>query len=202
MPQTVIAYTDYKSPYAYLAKDPTYQLADELGVTVDWRPFVLDIPAAFGGVDERSEAQWRKVKYLYQDVRRFANKRGLRVLGPQKVFDSAIAAIGMLYAQRAGCFRAYNDIVFKRFFLRDLDIEQTDLIKGVLETAGADTSGFDDFLESEGPAQLDRIQNEALQQGVFGVPSFVVDGELFWGHDRVEWVRERLNGDGVFVTTT
>ena len=189
---TVIAYTDYKSPYAYLAKDPTYELADELGVTVDWRPFILDIPSAFGSLDVRTEAQWRKVKYLYQDVRRFANKRGLRVLGPKKVFDSTIAAIGMLYAQRADCFRAYHDTVFERFFLRDLDIEQTALINEVLEHAGADTSGFDMFLQSEGRAELDRIQNEALEQGVFGVPSFVVGDELFWGHDRVEWVRERL----------
>lgn len=191
-PQTVIAYTDYKSPYAYLAKDPTYELADELGVTLDWRPFVLDIPSAFGDLDLRTEAQWRKVKYLYQDVRRFANKRGLRVLGPQKVFDSSLAAIGMLYAQRAGCFRAYHDTVFERFFLRDLDIEQVDLIKVVLDQAGADTSDFYDFLTGEGRRELDRIQAEALGHGVFGVPSFVVGGELFWGHDRVEWVRERL----------
>ncbi len=190
--QTVIAYTDYKSPYAYLAKDPTYELAEELGVTLEWRPFVLDIPAAFGSVDVRTEAQWRKVKYLYQDVRRFANKRGLRVLGPQKVFDSTIAAIGMLYAQKAGCFRPYHDTVFERFFLRDLDIEQTDLITEVLERAGADTSGFEAYLTGEGRAELDKIHDEALAQGVFGVPSFIVDEELFWGHDRVEWVRERI----------
>ena len=190
--RTVIAYTDYKSPYAYLAKDPTYELADEPGVVVEWRPFVLDIPSAFGGVDARTEAQWRKVKYLYQDVRRFANKRGLRVLGPQKVFDSSIAAIGMLYAQKADCFRTYHDTVFERFFLRDLDIEQADLIKEILEQSGADTSGFDSNLAGEGRADLDRIHGEAMEQGVFGVPSFVVGDELFWGHDRVEWVRERL----------
>ena len=192
-PPSVIAYTDYKSPYAYLAKDPTYDLADEFGVTVEWRPFILDIPAAFGGVDARTSAQWRKVKYLYQDVRRFANKRGLRVLGPQKVFNSAIAAIGMLYAQRAGCFRAYNDTVFERFFLRDLDIEKPDLIKDVLAQAGADPSGFDEFLAGEGQSNLDRIQDEAINHGVFGVPSFLVGDELFWGHDRFEWVKERLS---------
>jgi len=191
-PKTVIAYTDYKSPYAYLAKDPTYELADELGVKFEWRPFVLDIPSVFGDVDARSEAQWRKVKYLYQDVRRFANKRGITVLGPQKIFDSSIAAIGMLYAQKADCFRAYHDTVFQRFFLRDLDIEQPVLIKDVLEQAGADASEFDAYLAGEGQAELDRIHGEAMEQGVFGVPSFVVGDELFWGHDRVAWVRQRL----------
>jgi len=189
---TVIAYTDYKSPYAYLAKDPTYELAEELGVNIEWRPFVLDIPSSFGAVDARTEAQWRKVKYLYQDVRRFANKRGLTVRGPQKVFDSSIAAIGMLYAQRTNAFRAYHDTVFERFFLRDLDIEQPGLIKEILEQAGADTSGFDAYLAGEGRVEFDRIQSEATEHGVFGVPSFVVGDELFWGHDRVEWVRERL----------
>ena len=47
-PRTITAYIDYKSPYAYLAVDPTIAMADELGVEVDWRPFTLDIPSYLG----------------------------------------------------------------------------------------------------------------------------------------------------------
>lgn len=187
-------YTDYKSPYAYLAKDPAFELAEEFGVELVIRPFTLDIPNAFGDLDNRTDAQWRKVRYLYQDMRRFANQRGLRVLGPQKVFDSTIAAIGMLYAQREGCFRAYHDEVFRRFFLRELDIEQPELIVAALGDAGANTDGFADYMAGEGHAALEESNAAGQEHGVFGVPSFIVDGELFWGHDRIDFVRERLAG--------
>jgi len=185
-------FTDYKSPYAFLAKDPAFALADELGIALIIRPFTLDIPNAFGNLDVRTEAQWRKVRYLYQDARRFANKRGLRILGPQKIFDSTIAAIGLLYAQREGCFRAYHDDVFRRFFRRVLDIEQPNLIMAALAQAGANTDGFADYLAGEGRDALNESNADGLGLGLFGVPSFVVDGELFWGHDRLDFVRERL----------
>src|SRR5215467_3603993 len=82
----VIIYIDYKSPYAYLAKDRTYALEDELGIEVDWRPFTLDIPSYLGSArlddqgrlveNQRSERQWSVVRYSYRDVRRYASFRG------------------------------------------------------------------------------------------------------------------------------
>jgi len=53
-PQTVTAYIDYKSPYAYLAKDLAYELEGDFGVLIDWLPYVLDIPSFLGSarVDE------------------------------------------------------------------------------------------------------------------------------------------------------
>jgi 2-hydroxychromene-2-carboxylate isomerase len=128
------------------------------------------------------------------DARRLANLRGLTVRGPQKIFDSSIAAIGMLFAQRHGVFRKYNDIVFERFWKRELDIENPEVIGAVLNESGADASGFADFLPGEGRAEHDRIAREAEAIGVFGVPTFVLDGELFWGGDRMWLLRERLAG--------
>ena len=75
--QPLIVYVDFKSPYAYLAVDPTRALARELGVEVDWRPLVLDIPSFLGSAklgssgkvveQKRSSAQWSTVKYSYYD---------------------------------------------------------------------------------------------------------------------------------------
>ena len=195
--ETVLLYTDYKSPYSYLAKDPAYRLEREFDIRLDWRPYTLDIPATFGTVEGRTEVQWRKVRYLYMDVRRFANRRGLTVYGPRKIFDSSLAAIGMLFAQRQGCFRAYHDTVSYRFWRRELDIEDAVALRSVLVEVGADATGFDDFLAGEGRAEHDRLRAEAESLGVFGVPTFVVDGELFWGHDRNESVCERLAERGL-----
>ncbi len=98
----------------------------------------------------------------------------------------------MLYAQDQGVFPAYADMTYERFFKRALDIEDRDAVRAVLDEAGADTAGFFDFAAGAGRARLTRIATEADEQGVFGVPTFLLDGELFWGHDRVAVLRERL----------
>ena len=69
--------------------------------------------------------------------------------------------------------------------------------KAVAETSppsGAPAAGFFDFLDGAGRDELARIAVEAETAGVFGVPTFVVDGELFWGGDRIWMVREKLGG--------
>ncbi|HXZ87751.1 MAG TPA: DsbA family protein [Candidatus Binataceae bacterium] len=192
MKQDFRIYIDYKSPYAYLAKDPAYELEREFGIRFDWLPYVLNIPDFLGTVEGRNPHQWRRVRYSYMDARRLANRRGLTVKGPQKIFDSSVAAIGMLYAQRRGVFPRYNDLVFERFWKRELDIEDRGAICKVLEESGAPVAAFFDFLEGEGRRELERINREAEEIGVFGVPTFVIDGELFWGGDRIWMVREKL----------
>jgi 2-hydroxychromene-2-carboxylate isomerase len=188
--RTVTVYIDYKSPYAYLTKDPAWDLEREFGVRLNWLPYTLNIPDFLGTVEGRNAHQWRRIRYSYMDARRLANRRKLTVRGPQKIFDSSIAAIGMLYSQRHDVFRRYNDIVFERFWKRELAIEDPKVIGSVLSEAGAPIAGFDDFLRGEGRVAHDRICREAEELGVFGVPMFVIDGELFWGGDRLWMVRE------------
>lgn len=200
----ITVYTDYKSPYAYLAKDLEYELDRDFPVRLEWRPYVLDIPSFLGSARldaeghvleaERNAHQWRRVRYSYMDCRRQARKRGLVIRGPQKIWDSSLAAAGMLHAQRAGdgAFRRYHDIVFERFWKRELDIEDREVVRRVLEESGTETAAFFDFAEGEGRRELERITHEAEQLGVFGVPTFVIDGEVFWGGDRLWMVREKL----------
>jgi 2-hydroxychromene-2-carboxylate isomerase len=192
--RSVAVYIDYKSPYAYLAKDAAWELEREFDVRLDWLPYTLDIPEFLGTVEGRNPHQWRRVRYSYMDARRLANRRGLTVRGPLKLFDSSIAAIGMLYAERHEVFRKYNDLVFERFWTRALDIEDREAIRVALSEAGAPVVGFFDFLDGDGRRAHDRICRQAEEIGVFGVPTFVVDGEIFWGGDRLWMVREKLGG--------
>ena len=70
--RTIKAYTDYKSPYAYLAKDLTYDLERDTGARIVWLPYTLDIPAYLGSAkvapdgtvteEARNAHQWRRVK--------------------------------------------------------------------------------------------------------------------------------------------
>lgn len=199
----VTVYTDYKSPYAYLAKDPTYELERDLPVRVEWLPYVLDIPAYLGSArvaadgavleENRNAHQWRRVRYSYMDCRRQARKRGLVIRGTQKIWDSSLAAAGLLQAKRAGeaAFRRYNDTVFEGFWKRELDIEDVAVIAAVLDEAGADGATF----MAAAPAlreEVAAISRAAEEQGVFGVPSFVVNGELFWGREHLPDIRAML----------
>lgn len=204
MAASIVHYFDYKSPYAYLAQEPTRRFAEELGIEIDWLPYGLDIPSFLGAaqLDEqgrdvigmRTPRQWRRVRYAYMDCRREAARRGLVIRGPRKVFDSSASHIGMLYAKARGDFRPYHDLVYSRFWRRELDIEDPERIRAVLEEAGLDTADFLGFLEGEGRKLYERIQAEAEERGVFGVPSYLLGDELFFGNERIERLRERLAG--------
>jgi len=203
-PRTVTVYFDYKSPYAYLAKDLAYDLEHDFRVRVDWLPYVLDIPSFLGSArvddsgqvleEERNAHQWRRVRYSYMDCRRQARRRGLVIRGPQKIWDSTLAACGMLYAKRQGdaVLRRYHDLTFERFWKRELDIEDPAVVGAVLAEAGADANDFPAYLAKEGRQEVERIGREAEAIGVFGVPSFVLDGELFWGREHLPDIRAML----------
>src|ERR1700758_4197178 len=193
--RTVTVYIDYKSPYAYLAKDLAYELEGDFPVRLDWLPYVLDIPSFLGSArvdeqgrvveEERNAHQWRRVRYSYMDCRRQARERGLVIRGPQKIWDSSVAACGMLWAKRQGAaaLRRYHDLTFERFWKRELDIEDPGVVGTVLNEAGAEASGFPAYVAGEARVELERICRAAEAIGVFGVPTFVVDGELFWGRE-------------------
>lgn len=202
MTKTIALYSDYKSPYAYLAVAAADALARDFGAEIQWRPYILDIPAYLGAanVDDdgnvlseaRNAHQWRRVKYSYMDVRRYANREGLTIRGPRKIFNSMTAGVGMLYAQAQGVFRPYHDLTFERFFKRELDIEDVAAVGAVLAEAGADVTSWDTYATGDGPDDVKRIQDEAEEMGVFGVPTFVLDGEIFWGREHLPVIEEML----------
>ena len=187
-------YFDYKSPFAYLAKDVAFGLPERWNVALRWIPFVLRIK----GKGERSIYSEHKARYSYMDARRWANKRGgFRIMGPLKVYDSRPALIGGLYAMREGFFRPFTDRVYSRFFERALEIDQPDAIAGVVEEVGGSAAGYGKYLAGDGAAAFDACQDEADRDHVFGVPLFVFRGEQFWGYDRIPLLEERLAEAGL-----
>jgi len=196
MPADVVLWVDYVSPYAFVAKAAAYKLEEDYEVALIWRPYTLDIASFQQSVARRDPHHWRRVRYAYMDARRFANKQGLTLMGPKKIFYARAANTGMLYAQKHDVFRRYNDLVFYRFLRRAFDPADVEQVEASLVEAGA-PAGFAAFLAGEGGAEHDRLRNEAEASGVFGVPTFVFEGELFWGGDRIGLLRERLDEKGV-----
>ncbi len=198
----VIHYFDYKSPYAYLAQAPSFELARETGVSIEWRPYTLQIEKYLGQAEldasgqdtqgARNDHQWRRVRYSYMDCRREANRRGLTIRGPRKIFDSSAAHIAFLFVQERGDFRPFHAAVFERFWRRELDIESVTVLCALLTEFDFDGAAFVAYLAGAGRTRYERMQHEAEDSGVFGVPSYVVDGEIFWGLERLQRVREKL----------
>jgi 2-hydroxychromene-2-carboxylate isomerase len=192
--EEVKLYFDYKSPFAYLAAEPAFALPEKYRVSLRWIPFTLRIK----GKGERSQYSEWKARYSYLDARRWANRRGgIPIRGPKKVYDTAPALIGGLFAMRAGVFREYTLQAYARFFERRLELDAADEIAALLAECGASAEAYRELLAGEGPRLLDACIEEAHADHVFGVPLFFFRGEPFWGNDRIELLEERLRDAGL-----
>ncbi len=187
-PTEIKLYSDYKSPFAYLAFDPAFALEERYDVRVRWIPFQLRIK----GKGERSVYSEHKARYSYLDARRWAQPRGLVIRGPLKVYDTRAALIGGLFANREGRLLDYSRKAFEMFFRREFEADQPDAVAALLESLGLSGAAYRDYLAGEGARDYDRAQEEAAADHIFGVPIFIFDKEPFWGHDRIPVLEEKL----------
>jgi 2-hydroxychromene-2-carboxylate isomerase len=188
-------YSDYKSPFAYLAFDPAFALEQRFRIRLRWIPFQLRIK----GKGERSLYSEHKARYSYLDARRWAKPRGLVIRGPLKVYDTTPALIGGLFSQKHGRLLDYSRRVFELFFRRELEADQPDAVADVIASLGMSAGDYRRFLSGEGALAYQRAQDEAAADYVFGVPLFFFDGEPFWGHDRIPLLEHRLTAAGLAV---
>lgn len=182
-------YSDFKSPYAFLAFDPAFELEDEYRIRLKWKPFQLRLK----GKGQRSQYSEYKVKYSYMDARRWSNMRGgLMLRGPLKIFNTTPALIGGLFAEKGGKLREYGNKVFEQFFKRELAADEADAIAPVLASIGLSEQDYRDYLAGEGRGDYERAQEDAVVDQVFGVPMFYFQNEPFWGYDRMGLLEHRL----------
>jgi 2-hydroxychromene-2-carboxylate isomerase len=187
-PKEIKMYSDYKSPFAYLAFDPGFALERVYDVVVRWIPFQLRIK----GKGERSAYSEYKVRYSYLDARRWAQSRGIVIRGPRKIYDTTPALIGGLFAQRQERLLGYSRMAFERFFRQEFEADQPDAVAALLEDLGLPAAGYREYLTNAGARDYQRAQAEAAADQIFGVPILVFEGEPFWGHDRIPMLEERL----------
>lgn len=181
----------------------------EFGIEIDWYPLTLNLKSYLGTAKKkagkvvessRTSTQWIAVKYAYKDARRYASLRNLALKGTEKIWDSSLAGIGLLWVKQARhpdrrtSLKMYIDIVFERFWQRNLDIEDFDVIADVLQEASVDISGFREFVLKDGREAHDALQDKILEKGYFGVPTYVIDEEIYFGREHLPRVRWHLQG--------
>ena len=189
-------YSDYKSPFAYLAFDPAFELEKRYRVRIRWIPFQLRIK----GRGERSVYSEYKARYSYLDARRWAKQRGLVIRGPLKVYDTTPALVGGLFASKHGRLLDYSRRAYELFFRREFEADQAEAVAALVESLGMPASDYRKYLSGEGATEYQRAQEEAASDRVFGVPLFIFDGEPFWGHDRILALEERLKEAGMAIS--
>jgi 2-hydroxychromene-2-carboxylate isomerase len=192
MKRRVRVYTDYKSPYAFVANRALFALERTHDVELEWLPYTLRIAEYLGSVEDRSAHDWRKVRYAYKDARRFANEQGLILKGPRRIYDGALSSAGLLFAQRGGFFRPYHDTVFQRFWNHQLDVDVLEEMSALIAELGGDAAAFEAYAQGPARDEIAAVTAEAESLGVFGVPTMLLDGELFWGGDRIDLLAKRL----------
>ena len=186
-------YSDFKSPFAYLAFEPGLALEKRYQVKVSWKPFQLRIKDK----GQRSVYSEYKTRYSYLDARRWAKPRGLVIRSQLKVYDTRIALIGGLFAQKHGQLLPFNLKVYELFWKRELVPDDADQVAAVVANFGLSADEYRGYLASEGALEYDRLQEEAAADHIFGVPIFVFENEPFWGYDRIPMLEERLAEAGL-----
>ena len=122
--------------------------------------------------------------------------------GTEKIWDSSIANIGILWAvkQDRDKLGRYFEAVFPPFWKRELDIEDVEdvedveIVKSCLTEAGIDSDGFDDFQSGEGRTLHDDLQPQFHPHGIYGVPTYVIDDEVLFGREHNPYLRWHLSG--------
>jgi 2-hydroxychromene-2-carboxylate isomerase len=189
-------YFAYTSPFTYLAYDPICALEKSHRVRVRFIPYGVNIRRVYGDVPDRSNRDQLKVRYLYLDVRRFAEERGSVIYPPKKIYSARYAFYGGMCADDQHLFREYSQRVFERFWAHQLEVENPDALAAILNEIGADTAQFKRYVANEAEEAKPRLKRcfaEADGDQVFGVPTFVIGDELFWGYDRIEWLVKKLD---------
>lgn len=186
-PKPVSVYFHFRSPYCYLLSKTLWTLVEDFHVQLQWRPL--------GGWNGRSAPDRAKYKVpiTRQDVARFCRRLGIPFNPPPISTDATLAGVGSLLAEAKGVLRPYVVEMMRAEWAAGQDIGLPEVREAVAAAVGLDPAEYAAFVAD--PAHLARLDahwEEAQAKGVFGVPSIVIDDEVFWGNDRLDFVREHL----------
>jgi 2-hydroxychromene-2-carboxylate isomerase len=192
---------EFASTYSYPAAMRVEATARAAGVPLVWRPFLLGpVFAAQGWNDSPFNIYPVKGRYMWRDLERICAKQGVPMRRPSRfprngLLAARVALVGAGAPWGADFVRA----VYRANFADDRDIADAAVVRDLVAQAGADGAAVLEAAQSpENKDRLRRQTEEATGLGIFGAPTFVSQGELFWGNDRLEdalaWHLAHANG--------
>jgi len=188
---TIDFYFDFRSPYSYLA----HSQLGSLGARVIYRP--MDVAAVMKQVGNTPTTVTcpAKGQYARADLQRWAKRYGLP-LRPRKdrlSIDARKLLRAALAAEELGVAKEVVAAIFSAFWGHESPLNTTEDLAHVLDGAGIGEARVISMVDDgELDDRLTRRSQEAGERGVFGAPTFIVNGEMFFGNDRLEFIREHL----------
>lgn len=180
-------YIDFKSPAAYLALNPTLDLAERLALTIDWRPFKTierDVPKL--GKEETVGESHRRVRAASQRALniKYANHQGLDLVYPETLgaTDLALGALRLI----RGAPLSYIKAAFDAYWTDHRDLDDQVVVERLIRRCVPDQ----DLDLNKAPGALQVAQEEAEDAGIVGAPAYVIDGQIFVGREHLPWVEE------------
>ncbi len=199
MPEPIGFWFDFTSPYGYVAAERVDSMAARHGRAVRWHPILLGPIFKTVGTSPLVEIPI-KGEYSKLDFARIARYHQVAFRLPEKFpVGSQVAARAFYLIDDTDPARAadFAKRVFRAYFAEGRDISDPAVVMDVAAAAGADTAALAEGLKGE--AIKERLKGEvesAMKAGVFGSPFFLVDGEPFWGVDRMPLIEEWLRTGG------
>lgn len=191
---------DFGSPNAYLAGKALPAIEQRTGAKFDYVPVLLGgIFKATGNVSPAvSEAGIKnKPQYGALEIQRFIKKHGLTKFQFNSHFPVNTLQImrGAIAAQLDGALPKYFEVVAAAMWEQSLKMDDPEVIKAALDAGGIDGARIlARIQEADVKAKLIANTEDAVNRGAFGIPTFFVDGEIYFGKDRLREVEEAIAG--------
>lgn len=192
-PHTLEVYFDFSSPFSYLGLTQAEKLAERTGANLVVRPMLLGAVFKAVGQVDAPMLSWSRAKqrYTMEDMFRWAAHWGTPLKWPSRFPINSVKALRCYLALPEERRKAFRDATYRAFWGDDRDIASDDVLRELIG------DGADEVLArtqtKEIKDALFAATGHAVEAGVFGAPTWVVDGELlFWGQDRLELVETAL----------
>ena len=188
---TIEFFYDYASPFSYLADQRMPGVLQRTGATLVYRPAILGV-LIVESKNTPPPSIPAKIAYYQHDMRRWAARLGVPMTSnPHFPVRSINLMRAALVAQDMGCFEAFHRAMWEGMWIDGLNLAEGSTIAAKLDAAGLDGAAIvagtqRDDVKSRLKANCD----EAIKRGAFGLPTFFVGDEMFFGNDRVDFVEE------------
>ncbi len=189
MRKRVEFFYDYLSPFSYLADTQLPEIARRTGAEIAYRPILMGaIMKSVGNAGPLSIPS--KAAYNIAEFQRWAKRYGVPAqFSPYFPFNTIRIVRGAIAAQLVGRFAKFHSAAFRAIWEQAQDLSKEEALQRLLNEAQIDPALIEgDEIKNRLRANVD----EAVERGAFGAPTFFVNGEMFWGNDRLDFVEEAL----------
>jgi 2-hydroxychromene-2-carboxylate isomerase len=195
MAKTFDFYFDFGSLASYLAHTQLPKICAETGASVTMLPMLLGgVFQATGNASPMSVPA--KGRYVYTDMKRFADGYGVPLnMNPHFPIITTTLMRGATALQMRGDaqLQAYMDTIYQAIWVDAQNLNEPSVVGAVLAKAGFDPAAMVAMANEQATKdQLKSVTMRAVERGVFGAPTFFVGEQMFWGQDRIEFVKTAL----------